>query len=106
MQMSVESIAALAAAQAGVGGTGPGGGTTQTMAAPDTFATLMRREVGELDANVGAAEGALRDLAAGRSVELHEVMIAMERARLSVQTFVQIRNKLIESYQDLMRMQM
>jgi flagellar hook-basal body complex protein FliE len=33
-------------------------------------------------------------------------MISMERARLDVQTFVQVRNKLIESYQDLMRMQL
>jgi flagellar hook-basal body complex protein FliE len=48
----------------------------------------------------------MRDLAAGKPVELHEVMISLEKARLSVQTFVQVRNKLVESYQDLMRMQM
>jgi len=55
---------------------------------------------------VGAAETAMQSLASGRPVELHEVMISLERARLSVQTFVQVRNKLIESYQDLMRMQL
>jgi flagellar hook-basal body complex protein FliE len=32
-------------------------------------------------------------------------MIKLERARISVQVFVQVRNKVVESYQDLMRMQ-
>jgi flagellar hook-basal body complex protein FliE len=31
-------------------------------------------------------------------------MVGIERARIGVQTFVQVRNRLIESYQDLMRM--
>jgi flagellar hook-basal body complex protein FliE len=39
-------------------------------------------------------------------VALHDVMIALERGRLAVQTFVQVRNRLVESYQDLMRMQL
>ena len=60
----------------------------------------------ELNNSVGAAETAMRDLASGKPVELHDVMISLERARISVQTFVQVRNKLVESYQDLMRMQL
>jgi len=47
----------------------------------------------------------MRALAAGRPVELHEVMIGLERARMSVQVFVQVRNRLVEAWQDLMRMQ-
>jgi flagellar hook-basal body complex protein FliE len=85
--------------------------TPQRNPAPDTvsgdaFAALMRTGVSELNASVGAAEGAMRELAAGKGVELHDVMITLERAQLSVQTFVQIRNKLVESYQDLTRMQL
>jgi flagellar hook-basal body complex protein FliE len=70
------------------------------------FANLMERGLSDLNASVGVAETSMRDLAAGKSVELHEVMINLERARIGVQTFVQVRNKLIESYQDLMRMQL
>ena len=75
-------------------------------AATASFAKVMQHELAELNSNLGAAELAMRELAAGKPVELHEVMIELERARLSVQTFVQVRNKLTESYQDLMRMQL
>lgn len=103
MQWSIESIAAVAAASGEMPATAA---VAQSTAAPEKFASLMQREIGELNASVGAAESAMQDLAAGRSVQLHEVMISLEHARLSVQTFVHVRNKLIESYQDLMRMQL
>lgn len=74
-------------------------------AAPGAFATLMRGldgVGGELD----AAESAMAAVAAGKPVALHEAMISLERASIDVQTFIQVRNKLVESFQDLMRMQM
>jgi flagellar hook-basal body complex protein FliE len=52
-----------------------------------------------------ADEGSMR-LAAGEPVDLHDVMIAQEQASLSMQLAVQVRNKLVEAYQDVMRMQM
>ncbi|MFO8085997.1 MAG: flagellar hook-basal body complex protein FliE [Desulfobacterales bacterium] len=39
------------------------------------------------------------------SVELHEMMIAMEKADISLRLLVQIRNKAIDAYQEIMRMQ-
>jgi flagellar hook-basal body complex protein FliE len=107
MQLGIEAVAAVASVPA----LSPASTTSQIDAARatsagDTFASLMQSQLGELDSSVGAAEVAMRDLAAGKPVELHDVMISLERARLSVQTFVQVRNKLIESYQDLMRMQL
>ena len=88
----------------------PAAGTTpgavQGGGAPGAFAQLLQNQMADLDASVGSAETAMQSLASGRPVELHEVMISLERARLSVQTFVQVRNKLVESYQDLMRMQL
>lgn len=102
--LAVEPVAALAgghsllAAGSPMSAAGAGG--------PDAFSKLIQSQVSDLDASVGAAESAVRDLAGGKSIELHDVMISLERARLSVQTFVQVRNKLVESYQDLMRMQL
>lgn len=46
-----------------------------------------------------------RDLAMGKDVELHDVMIAAEKASVAVNLTMQIRNKLVESYQEVMRMQ-
>jgi flagellar hook-basal body complex protein FliE len=97
----IEPVAAIAAtyegnASAVISGSGAG----------DAFARLIQQGIGQMDRSVGAAETAMSRLAAGKSVEIHDVMIDLERARISVQTFVQVRNKLIESYQDLMRIQL
>lgn len=42
----------------------------------------------------------------GDDVEVHEVMLATEEAKLSLQMAVQVRNKLVEAYQELNRMQL
>lgn len=70
------------------------------------FAQMFEAGVTKLDADVRTAEGALGGLASGKPVELHNVMLQLEQARIGVQTFIQVRNKVLESYQDLMRMQM
>ena len=46
-----------------------------------------------------------RALALGKNVELHQVMLATEQANLALQLTVQIRNKVVEAYQEVMRMQ-
>jgi flagellar hook-basal body complex protein FliE len=79
--------------------------TPATSAAFD-FSRVLEGQLDQLNADVHAAETSMKDLASGRPVELHELMINLERARVSVQVFMQVRNKLVESYQDLMRMQM
>jgi len=102
MQPGLEAIAAVAVSQAGVAA----GGLSQGATATGAFANVLQSKLQDLDTDVGAAEGVLRDLAAGKAVQPHEAMITLERARISVMTFLQVRNKLVESYQDLMRMQL
>ncbi len=46
------------------------------------------------------------DLVAGRVDDISEVMIAAEKASLALQLTTQVRNKVVESYQEIMRMQM
>jgi flagellar hook-basal body complex protein FliE len=54
----------------------------------------------------GAAAGqAVADLQAGKPVTLHQAMITMEEASVSFQLMAEVRNRLLESYQELMRMQ-
>jgi flagellar hook-basal body complex protein FliE len=108
MQSAIEAVGALAAVQAGMP-TMAGAVLIDASTGARTlegFAGVMQRELSHMNASVSTAESAMRDLAAGKPVELHDVMISLERARISVQTFVQVRNKLVESYQDLMRMQL
>ena len=52
-----------------------------------------------------AAGAAVNGLLNGQNVSLHQTMIAMEEASISFQLMVEVRNKMLESYQELMRMQ-
>ena len=45
------------------------------------------------------------DLAMGKGPELHEVMVALEKADISFRLATQVRNKLLSAYQEIMRMQ-
>jgi flagellar hook-basal body complex protein FliE len=44
-------------------------------------------------------------LAAGEVRDIHQVMIAVEQVNIALQLTMQVRNKVIESYQEIMRMQ-
>ncbi|MEB3285131.1 MAG: flagellar hook-basal body complex protein FliE [Candidatus Sericytochromatia bacterium] len=60
------------------------------------------KEVSRLNKN---AETLANEAAIGGDVDLHDVMIAAEKASVSMQLTLQVRNKLVEAYQDVMRMQ-
>lgn len=51
------------------------------------------------------AEKATMDLVTGQAQDIHQVMITTEEARLTLELAVQIRNKLVDAYQEIMRMQ-
>ena len=68
-----------------------------------SFEGTLSRLVAEVANKDVAAKDAVAGLTSG--VPLHQVMIANEEASLSFQLMVEVRNKLLESYQELMRMQ-
>ena len=51
------------------------------------------------------ADKAAQDFLLGKDVNIHQVMIAIEKANISLQLMVQIRNKIINAYEEMMRMQ-
>jgi flagellar hook-basal body complex protein FliE len=51
------------------------------------------------------SEHLLQDLASGKTDNIHHVMLSLGDAKLSLQLMVQVRNKLLEGYQDILRMQ-
>ena len=77
-----------------------------TQATPGAgFAELFTRGIDDVNQQLVASQADLRDLALGGSQNLHEVMIRLEQTRIAFQLMVQVRNRLLESYQDVMRMQ-
>lgn len=82
-------------------------GTTRPTAADgvNSFGQLLAGAVENLQRSQGEADALSSSLAAGEDVDLHEVMLALEQANLATQLTVQVRNKLVEAYQEIARMQ-
>jgi flagellar hook-basal body complex protein FliE len=59
----------------------------------------------ELNSDMIANQNAVADLALGKSDNLHQVMMRSEQTRLDFELMMAVRNKVLEAYQELMRMQ-
>ena len=71
----------------------------------ESFGSLLGRLVEDVNTRQNVAADAVRSLQTGGDVSLHQAVIAMEEASVSFQLMVEVRNKLLETYQELMRMQ-
>lgn len=81
------------------------GVSSATAPSGDSFANLLGKMVEDVNAQQNAASAAVNGMQAGQNVSLHQAVIAMEEANVSFQLMVEVRNKLLDSYQELMRMQ-
>ena len=61
--------------------------------------------LGQIDSGMQASGRASTELALGQSDNLHQVMIAGERTRLQFELVMSMRNRVLEAYQEIMRMQ-
>jgi flagellar hook-basal body complex protein FliE len=71
-----------------------------------SFDNVLGRLVNDVNAKQLESADAVQGLMSGGDVSLHQAMIAMEEASVSFQLMVEVRNKLLESYQEIMRMQL
>jgi flagellar hook-basal body complex protein FliE len=69
------------------------------------FANMLGDMVNDVAQKQAAAGSAVTGLLSGQNVSLHQAMISMEEANVSFQMMVEVRNRLLDSYQELMRMQ-
>ncbi len=79
-----------------------GSGSTQAPAAD--FGSALKQAVGALQQLGGQADSASLALAKGDPIDVHEVMIANEQASLGFSMAVQVRNKFVDAYTEIMRM--
>ena len=68
-----------------------------------TFGESLMSLVESVEQTGGEANTAVSNML-DKSGDVHEAMIALQRAEMSLQLTVQIRNKLVSAYQDIMRM--
>lgn len=101
--MNISSISPqLVPQETGLSGlTLPSEGTQKT----ESFSQFLNRSIDEVNEMLGAADQSARELASGKSENLHDAMITMEKAETAFKLLVQVRNKVIDAYQEVMRMQ-
>ena len=93
MAMPIEMPSELAAPAGGVSG---GNGT---------FSSMLDNLVSDVNQKQAAAGQSVAALQSGQTMPLHQAVIAMEEANVSFQLMVEVRNRLLDAYQEVMRMQ-
>jgi flagellar hook-basal body complex protein FliE len=69
------------------------------------FGDVLKQAVTEINQLQNSADKAITGVQLGQSGSIHEAMIALEKADISFRAMMQVRNKILEAYQEIMRMQ-
>jgi flagellar hook-basal body complex protein FliE len=70
-----------------------------------SFSEIFSNGIEEVNKQLLTSQVDLQSMAAGKTENLHQIMIRLEESRLSFQLMMQVRNRLLEAYQDVMKMQ-
>ncbi len=81
--------------------TGPAGGEK-----PGAFANMLTDMISSTNDQMNTAGAQSQAMLAGENKNIHEVMIALEKANISFRFLTQVRNKAVEAYQEVFRMQL
>ncbi|NUP99358.1 MAG: flagellar hook-basal body complex protein FliE, partial [Armatimonadetes bacterium] len=81
-----------------------GGGSGQTAALGHSLGQAVTNRLEAVQTTEAAAAENVQTLLSGGEIDLHNVILSAERAQLELQFTMQLRNKLIEAYQEVMRM--
>jgi flagellar hook-basal body complex protein FliE len=100
--MAIQGINPIAPVPSIDGITKPGAAS----GASKEFGDLFNDAIGAVEKyRVGAEESANRFMS-GENEEIHQVILSGQRAEIAFETFLQVRNKAVQAYQEIMRMQM
>jgi flagellar hook-basal body complex protein FliE len=70
-----------------------------------SFADVLSDSLSQVNALQKEADAAIQTLATGGPTTLHDTMLAVQKADLSFRLMMQVRNKIVEAYQEVLRMQ-
>ena len=84
----------------------PSGGKQVAGATPEkSFGQFLSKALDDVNDLQNKSSQASADLATGKIEDISQVVIAAEKASVALQLTIQVRNKALESYQEMMRMQ-
>lgn len=70
----------------------------------ENFGAVLKDAISAVNNSQVASDNMTNRLVNGENVELHDVMITAQKANITLNTALQIRNKVVEAYQEIMRM--
>ncbi|OCA89628.1 flagellar hook-basal body complex protein FliE [Pradoshia sp. D12] len=71
-----------------------------------SFASVLKKSIEEINTTQQESATMTQKLALGENVDLHNVMITSQKASITLQAAMEVRNKAVEAYQEIMRMSM
>ena len=69
------------------------------------FVSWLDSQITEVNHQINSSQVELQKFAIGETANIHHVMLALEKAKLSFELVVQVRNRVLEAYQEVLRMQ-
>ena len=102
MNNSISSLRILPADVTPASATRPTDGTGENRG---NFLTTLQQSMDAVEGAQGEAQNQVAQLLNGKGADLHSAMIAVEKADLSFQLMMQVRNKIVQAYQQISNMQ-
>ena len=84
----------------------PEQGPDESLPAGPSFLQMTGHALDQVNGSLNAADASARALAAGENIPVQDVMMAMEHAHLQLQFAVEVRNRIVDAYQNLTNMQL
>jgi flagellar hook-basal body complex protein FliE len=69
----------------------------------DNFSAVLKNAMDEVNTDQLKAETSIQDYVSGKETNLHNTLISLEKADISFKLMMQVRNKLLDAYQQIMR---
>lgn len=69
------------------------------------FQNVLQSAINQVEASRSSADAAVRGFVSGQDQELHSTILATQNAELQFEMFMQVRNKVVSAYEEIMRMQ-
>ncbi len=82
----------------------PKGGTNSQQSGDSSFVGHLEKSIQEINALQKNANDQITKLASGEVKDVHQVMVAAQEANLTFSMMMQVRNKIVEAYQEISKM--
>lgn len=80
--------------------------TTEEKINGTSFSNVLSDAISKVNDSEVNANNKIESLIKGEDVEMHEVMLAMQESVLSLQALIEVRNKTVEAYQEISKLQL